>query len=136
MDFVLSSSKCKLNLLSRNQSTKVKKSLFRCSSIVFIFLCWKSRQLLPAYNIYYNKHYLQLVACRWNKLKRSVGPKLNLVAHHILLMLYPNLHFPYWVINFLFERYDVYHLIVSSAKLRKGIFLNQSVAVNSIEHLW
>ena len=26
------------------------------------------------------------------------------------------------IINFLFERYDVYHLIVSSVKPRKGIF--------------
>ena len=39
--------------------------------------------------------YPQPVACRRYKLKRAVDPKLNLVAHHMLLMLYPNMHFLY-----------------------------------------
>ena len=37
-------------------------------------------------------HYPQPVACRWYKVKRLEDPKLNLVAQHILLMLYPNMH--------------------------------------------
>ena len=39
-------------------------------------------------------HYLQLVACRWYKLKRAMDPKLNLVVHRMLLMVYLILHFP------------------------------------------
>ena len=92
MDFVLSSQKYTLSLLSTNQSTKVEKSLFRCSSIVFIFLCWKTRQVSSVYN---KSSLSTLVACRWYKLKRAVDPKLNLVVHQMSLMLYPNLHFPY-----------------------------------------
>ena len=82
--------KCYLQCI--NQSTKVEKSLFRCFSIVFIFLFWKTRQVSSGYN----KSSLS-TACGMSliQLKRVVDPKFNLVVHHKLLMLYPNMHFPY-----------------------------------------
>ena len=100
MDFVLSSPKCTLSLLSTNQSTRVEKSLFRCSSIVFIFLYWKTRQV----SLIYNKSSLSTFVTCWHKLKRGVDPKLNLAVLHML-------------------RYYVYHLTVSSVKPKKSIFL-------------
>ena len=56
------------SLLSTNQSTKVEKSQFRCSSIVFTSSFWKTREVSSAYN--------SILAYYWHKLKRAVDPKL------------------------------------------------------------
>ena len=45
IDFVLSWSKCTLNLLSRNQSHKLEKFLSSCFSISVTFLFWKTMQV-------------------------------------------------------------------------------------------
>ena len=60
------------------------------------------------------------MACCWCKLKRAVDPKLNLVVHFIDAL--SEFAFSILIINFLYERY-VYHLIFSSIKPRKDIFL-------------
>ena len=44
-DFALSCAKCILNLLSTNQSQKLKKSLISCFSISILLLCWKTIQV-------------------------------------------------------------------------------------------
>ena len=74
MDFVLYSPKYTLSLLSTNQSTKVENSLLRCSSIVFVFLCWETRQVSSVYN----KSSLS-TACGISliKIKKSSGPKIE-----------------------------------------------------------
>ena len=56
------------SLLSTNQSTKVEKSQFRCSSIVFTSSFWKTREVSSAYN--------SILAYYWHKLKSAVDPKL------------------------------------------------------------
>ena len=43
IDFVLSSPKCMVNLLSTNQSQTFLKSLFSCFSISSVSLCWYMR---------------------------------------------------------------------------------------------
>ena len=48
IDFVLSWSKCTLNLLSTNQSHKLEKSHSSCFSISVTFLCWKTMQVSSA----------------------------------------------------------------------------------------
>ena len=51
-----------------------------------------------------------------------MDPKLNLAAYHTLLMFHPNIGYrTILMINFLFEKYDTYYLIVSSVKPRKCI---------------
>ena len=74
MDFILSSPKYRLSVLSTNQSTKVENSLLRCSSIVFIVLCWETRQG----SLVYNKSSLS-TACGISliKIKKSSRPKIE-----------------------------------------------------------
>ena len=56
-------------------------------------------------------------------IKKSSGPKIeHCGTPHVIDALYEFV-FSILIINFLFERYDEYHLIVSSEKPRKSIFL-------------
>ena len=48
IDFVLSWTKCILNLLSINQSHKLENPLRSCFSILVTFLCWETMQVLSA----------------------------------------------------------------------------------------
>ena len=48
IDFVLSWPKCILNILSTDQSHKLKKSLGSCFSMPVPFLCWKTMQVPSA----------------------------------------------------------------------------------------
>ena len=73
MDFVLSSPKCTLSLLCTNQSTKVEKSVFRCYSIVFIFLC-KTRQVPPRHN---KSSLPTTCGMSLEYIKKSSGPKIG-----------------------------------------------------------
>ena len=69
MNFVLPSPKCTLSLLTTNQSAKVEKSLLN----VFVLLLYSYVGKPDKYHRHIIKvHYLQLVACRWYKLKRAV----------------------------------------------------------------
>ena len=120
MDFVLSSPKCTLSLLSTNQSTKVEKSLFQCSSIVFIFLCWKTRLVSLAYN---KSSLSTAYGMSLMYFKKSSGPKIEPCGTPHITDALSEFAFSMLIINFLFERYDVHHLIFSSVKPRKGIFL-------------
>ena len=91
IDFVLSSPKWTLSLLSTDQSSKVGKPQFRCFSIIFISLCWKNRQELLACN----SSSLSTARC-WYRVKTAVNQKLNLVANHMILKLHLNTCYLYW----------------------------------------
>ena len=106
-------------LIINNQSTKVGKSRFRCSSIVFIFLCWKTRQVSLTYN-----RNPPSTACGISliQIKRSSEPKIKPCGTPHVTDALAEYAFSTLITNFLFERYDVYHLIVSSVKPKKGGF--------------
>ena len=119
MDFALSLPKCTLSLLSKNQSTKVEKSLFQCCSIVFIFLCWKTRLVSSTYN---KSSLSTAYGMSLIYFKKSSGPKIESCGTPHVTDALSEFAFSMLTINFLFERYDVHHLIVSSVKPRKGFF--------------
>ena len=119
MDFVLSSPQCTLTLLSTKQSTKVEKYQFRCSSIVFKTFCWKTRQVSSVYN-----RSSLFIACGMSltEIKKSIGSKSEPYDTLHFIDALSDYAFSILIMNFLFERYDVYHLIISSVKHRKDIF--------------
>ena len=64
----------------------------------------------------------QPVASRWYKLKRTRGPKIEPCGTPHAIDALSEYTFSILIINSPFERYDVYYLIVSSVKPKKGIF--------------
>ena len=90
IDFILSSPKCILSLLSTNQSQILLKSLVNCFFISVTFLCWKSRHESSAYR--YKSH---STACSYHghKSKTVEDLKLNLAEHQMkfLRILKPDL---------------------------------------------
>ena len=93
------------------QTTKLKLGNVNLDvSLLFLYSHVRKPDKNHQYTI--KVHYPQPVECRSYKLKRTVDPKLNLQYAFSILM-----------INFLFERYDTYHLIVLSVKPKKEICL-------------
>ena len=56
-------------------------------------------------------------------MKKSSGPKTEPCGTQHVIDALSEFAFSVLIINFLFERYDVYHLIVASVKPIKGIFV-------------
>ena len=56
------------------------------------------------------------------QIKRSSGPKIKPCGTPHVTDALPEYAFSILITNFLFERYDVYHLTVSSVKPKKGGF--------------
>ena len=89
-DFVLSSAKCILILLSTNQSQILLKSLVNFFFISVTFLYWKSRHESSACRY---KSHSALGSYHWHKSKTVEDLKLNLAEHHMkfLRILKPDL---------------------------------------------
>ena len=88
--------------------------------LLFISLCWKTSQVLSAHN---RSSLSTACGMLFIKIKKSSGPKIEPCGTLHVIDALPNYVFSMLIINFLFERCDVYHLIVSSMKPRRGIFL-------------
>ena len=103
-DFVLSCPKCILNLLSTNQSHKLKKSLISCFSISILLLCWKSRPVLSAQSN-------ESLTTAWGKSSTSTS--------------YLHLHFFSWSVFF----YPRFTLLYFCLLLCLSFFLSFSICI-------
>ena len=101
IDFVLSSPKWILNLLSTNQSQSILKFLFSADSISVISLCWNIKQVSSAYS---NSSQSTAYGISFIYKRKRNGPKMDSGGTSHRRFPGSEKVFLIWTFNFRFER--------------------------------